>query len=104
MSNPLAHTGARVSGPQTIQSALSRLGVEGAFAAYTYPKRKKVESFWYRPEREILDLLDRARVAYRTGMKQHHPDRGGDPARAAELARSWGTVKRLMAAHGYELA
>ena len=62
------------------------------FAALPAPATAHPARSW----REILGFtegarisLDDARAAYRRMASEHHPDRGGDPDRMAEINRAW---------------
>jgi curved DNA-binding protein CbpA len=38
-----------------------------------------------------------ARAAYRRLAAQHHPDKGGDPARMAEINQAWDQAREVVA-------
>jgi DnaJ-domain-containing protein 1 len=41
--------------------------------------------------------LEQCKHAYRTLMRQHHPDQGGDASRATELSVAWEELQQLLA-------
>ncbi len=57
------------------------------------PAGDRVRPWWEVLCVERGESLDRIRAAYHELSMQHHPDRGGDPARMSELNRAWQEAK-----------
>jgi len=82
-----------------IQTALQLLGIDKKVVT---PNAMQ-GSFWNRPSSYLWNLLDLAKRRYELEISHAHPDRGGDPRRAAQLNMAWDLVKKLFARRGYEL-
>lgn len=82
-----------------IQTALYLLGIDRK--AITPPSISS--SFWDRPSSYLWNLLELAKRRYELEISAAHPDRGGDPKRAAQLNSAWKLVQKLFARRGYEL-
>lgn len=73
--------------------------LERAFTGFVALPAPGAKRDWW----EVLGVartapLDEARAAYRRLASEHHPDRGGDPGRMAEVNEAWARAQE--AAHG----
>ena len=64
-------------------------------------KSKLNKPFWQRCEYEIRDAYIAARKKYLEGVKELHPDHGGDPTKLATLNGMWEFVENSFAKRGF---
>lgn len=73
--------------------------LEAAFTGFTAlpspsPHEKR---HWRDVLGKDITILDQARYMYRRLAAEHHPDRGGDPKRMAEINDAWAQAQRELA-------
>jgi len=90
----------RANQTSQVQTVLYLLGIN---EKELYASHKRVGSFWKRPPEFLWRMLELAKRRHELEMAQAHPDKGGNPKRAAQLNAAWGLVRKLFAKHGFTL-
>lgn len=57
--------------------------------------------FWNRSDETLQELLDEANAARLKLISEHHPDRNGDTAKAAEINATWRAVRKIFKQRGF---
>lgn len=86
-----------------ITKALEILGIDPV-VIYAGDKGSKMRGrgpFWERSASYLWNMLELSRTRYEYEISHAHPDRGGNPKRAAQLNAAWDLIKKMFAKHGY---